>query len=93
MRLRIARKMDRGFWKRRAIDDKDKRTWWAVYRDDQLERALRRLRKSWTSRRTKGYTSDGKLWWSLTDDWFRGNRVESRLIRQRTIRRLHKAAA
>jgi hypothetical protein len=84
MRLRVARKMDRGYWKRRAVDDKDKRTWWRVYTDDQLRRAEIRLRRSWGTRCP--VEPDGER--ALTLDWFAANRVQSRRARQRALRKI-----
>lgn len=86
MKLRIARKMDTGDWKRRARVRSDKRKWWAVYTDDQLRRAVVRLRRSWIrcSPVINGYRNvEGT-------DYFAMNRVESRLVRQRALRRFRR---
>lgn len=86
MKLRIARKMDTGDWKRRARVRPDKRKWWAVYTDDQLRRAVVRLRRSWIrcSPVINGYRNvEGT-------DYFAMNRVESRLVRQRALRRFRR---
>lgn len=88
MKLRIARKMDRGWWKRRAIDDRDKRPWHSVYTDDQLARAERRLRKSWHTHRVVTVNEEGQRVSTVTLDWFAANRVNSRRIRQRALRGL-----
>lgn len=87
MRLRIARKMDRGWWKRRAIDDRDKRPWYAVYTDEQLDRAERRLRKSWHTHRVVTVNEDGQRSSTITLDWYAANRVRTRRIRQGVLRR------
>jgi hypothetical protein len=84
MKLRIARKMDRGFWKRRALEDKDKRVWWQVYTEDQLLRAERRLRKSWRTH-CPLQVRDGVSFRWLTEDFYRANRVMSRRTRQHVI--------
>lgn len=86
MRLRIARKMDTGSWQQRLRGGKDKRKWWSVYSDDQLQRAVARLRRSWMrcSPVINGYRN------VQGTDYFAMNRVESRLIRQRALRR-HRA--
>jgi hypothetical protein len=83
VRLRIARKMDTGSWKRKRRDH-DKRVWWQVYTDEQLQRAKCRLQKSWLRRSP---VVDGMRNVEGTD-FFAMNRVESRLIRQRALRRL-----
>lgn len=81
MKLRIARKMDTGSWKQRDRKDKDKRTWWKVYTNDQLQQAMYRLRRSWSRRNP---VIDG--WRNVEGtDFFAMNRVESRLIRQKII--------
>lgn len=92
MKLRIARKMDTGGWKQRRRKDREfrKRVWWHVYTDEQLTRAERRLRKSWTTRRVASFDDEGRKMWTLVPDWFAANRVESRLIRQRALRRMGK---
>ncbi len=64
----------------------DKRKWWAVYTDDQLRRAVVRLRRSWIrcSPVVDGYRNvEGT-------DYFAMNRVESRLVRQRALRRFRR---
>jgi hypothetical protein len=91
MKLRIARKMDIGNWKRRKHDDRDKRSWWQVYTDDQLRRAMDRLRRSWHTRCPPIHIEEGKSVRALVPDFFALNRVESRLVRQRAIRQAIKA--
>ncbi len=83
MKLRIARKMDTGDWKRLRRGVHDKRRWWTVYSNDQLLRAERRLRRSWSTRCP--VQADGRR--NLTPDWFAANRVESRRVRQAVLRR------
>lgn len=90
MRLRVARKIDRGSWKRRKRDNRDKRVWWATYTDEQLCAAIRRLRRSWVTHRKSSVDSSGRRSWSLVPDWFASNRIESRLIRQVTIRNMRR---
>jgi hypothetical protein len=82
MKLRIARKMDTGGVGSRRLRKRQKRTWWLVYTHDQLERAERRLRHSWTTHRRPG-AEPGTL--TLTPDWFAANRVQSRRARQRAV--------
>lgn len=89
MKLRIARKMDRGGHHRRAHDDRDKRVWWQVYNVDQLQRAERRLRKSWRTRCPLSAGGSRKV----SPDFFASNRVEGRRIRQAVIRRLRRREA
>lgn len=88
MKLRIARKIDPGGWQRRARRGKDKRTWWTVHTDETLRRAVARLRTSW--RRLCPLEADGGR--RVSEDFFASNRVESILIRQRTIRELGRSA-
>lgn len=84
MKLRIARKMDTGGVGSRRLAHGDKRQWWTVYTDDQLRRAEVRLRQSW-SRRNPPVGEDRRR--NVSPDWFAANRVESRLARQRALRR------
>lgn len=84
MKLRIARKMDRGGVHRRAHDAKDKRPWWSVYTDEQLQRAQRRLERSW--RTANPLHPDGGR--KTGPDFFAANRVHARRIRQGVIGRL-----
>jgi hypothetical protein len=84
VKLRIARKMDLGSWKQWARADRDKRVWWTVYTEEQLRRAELRLRKSWQTRCP--VRPDGSR--SVSPDFFAANRIESRLARQRAIRRV-----
>lgn len=88
MKLRIARKMDTGSWRQRPHRDKDKREWWTVYSDDQLRRAMVRLGRSW---RRHSPVIDGRRNVEGTD-FFAMNRVESRLVRQRALRRSRRSA-
>jgi hypothetical protein len=86
VKLRIARKMDMGYWKRRKRDDRRnaKRPWWSVYSDDQLKRAHARLRKSWLHRSPPAVDGMRNV---RGTDYFAMYRVESRMIRQRTLKR------
>jgi hypothetical protein len=86
MKLRIARKIDPGTWDRRARAQRHKRTWWSVYTDDQLRRAARRLRRAW--RACCPLQPGGMI--AVNEDFFAANRVESRLARQRALRRVTK---
>ena len=92
MNLRIARKMDMGAHQRRKRDDRDfaKRTWWKVYSLDQLKRAERRLHRSWIRMCPVRHDDEGKGYRLLTPDYFAENRVNSRRIRQRTLRQLER---
>lgn len=82
MKLRIARKMDTGDWKRRARGIVDKRPWWSVYTDEQLRRAERRLRRS---HRTRCPVIAGVQ--AVHPDYFAANRVHARHVQQRALRR------
>lgn len=88
MKLRIARKMDPGSWQRLERAARDKRAWRAVYTDDQLRRAERRLERSW--RTACPPAADGSR--AVSPDFFAANRVQSRRIRQAALRR-HRARA
>lgn len=89
MKLRIARKMDLGGWKRRKRDDRGnaKRPWWTVYNGDQLARAEARLRRSWQTACPPFVDEDGRRCRKITEDFYRMNRVHSRRIRRGSLRR------
>lgn len=91
MKLRIARKMDLGDWKRRERDNRanHKRPWWTVYNGDQLLRAERRLSRSWRTHVVRTVDDEGRKWLTVGDvpDFFVFNRVHSRRIRRGALRR------
>ena len=82
MKLRIARKMDQ---KQRKHDDK--RPWWYVYSVDQLKRAEMRLQRAWMTACPIHILSDGRPGRSITNDFYRMNRVRSRRVRLVVLRR------
>lgn len=82
MKLRIARKMDQGTHAQQRARG-DKRTWWFVYTDGQLKRAERRLLRSWLTHRPLQADGCRRVHRELA-----ANRVNSRRVRQRIIRRL-----
>jgi hypothetical protein len=78
--------MDTGDWrrvKRNESRSPDHRPWWAIYSDDQLLRAERRLAKAWRTRCP--LQPDGSR--AVNADYFASNRVQSRRQRQAALRR------
>ena len=96
MKLRIARKMDpkprhRGQWF--TAEDRarfDKRPWQGVYNVERLRRAEVRLHRSWQRACPPRLNAEGKLVRSLTEDFFRGNRVRNRRERVQYIRQIRR---
>lgn len=88
MRLRIARKMDTGDWRRRerqADRKPDHRPWWSVYNAPQLERAERRLRKRWRRSCPAAIDDRGIKYRDVSDDFFAANRIEARRQQQTAL--------
>jgi hypothetical protein len=80
--------MDLGSAGRRARAPIDRRPWWSVYTDEQLQRAERRLLKSWRTR-CPAKPDGSRL---VSPDFFAANRVQSRHVRQRALLRHRRTA-
>lgn len=84
MRLRIARKIDARL-KRQAYT---RRRWWQKYTTEQLRCASKRLSRSWIRMcPVEIEETTGRVYRSLTPDFFASNRLESFAIRRPRILR------
>jgi hypothetical protein len=82
VKLRQARKLDP-----LRHPSRKNRPWWTLHSPDTLDRAARRLHRSW-ARLTRWETdASGRTSRAVTPDWFAGNRCQSRaqVLRSRTV--------
>lgn len=73
MRLRQARKLDP-----LRNPGRKGRPWWTLHSPDTLDRAARRLHRSWARLTSWRTDADGHKVREVTPDWFAGNRAEAR---------------
>lgn len=77
MKLRIARKLDP-----LRNPSRPGRPWWTPHTPDQLDRAARRLHRSWARLCPWQVDENGKRFRKVSPDWFAGNRAHARRVTQ-----------